>query len=308
MYFPYLRGRQYELIGVQELLDNSAISPKVIPVIEPVRASSTLINTLNKCNQLNQPVAFIINPKVGQFAKEFSSFNKKDALLEAIKNDNVIKAYIVDANIDAVTSRLSKFNTSVDRTLFVFDKKDFINGYTSALGANTALFNLIPDERDFRRNVHANRVILSDPFRAQDRNSDYSETPELFSCDHMYYASDGYCGFADYSIVGNKFSETGFAPYCLVIHIVYFDENTNLMIRHFRSRSNEDTSDPANKFHEALDALLDWNETAQLDTYALRQFKQYYDNGDYPGLGTIKKLSIMHHVELINTYLNANPK
>ena len=46
MYFPYLRGRQFELIALRELLEGKRISEKVIPIIEPVKPSSTLLKTL----------------------------------------------------------------------------------------------------------------------------------------------------------------------------------------------------------------------------------------------------------------------
>ena len=32
-----------------------------------------------------------------------------------------------------------------------------------------------------------------------------------FSEDNLYYQEDGYVGFADYSVVGEEYSETGFA-------------------------------------------------------------------------------------------------
>ena len=150
-------------------------------------------------------------------------------------------------------------------------------------------------------------MLLSDSFRVEERNSDYSTTEELFSLDPIYYESDGYIGFSDYSVVGNKYSEAGFAPYCLVIHFVYFDSNNQLMIRHFKSSSNEDATDPANKFREALEGLLNWangfGSQFKFDTYAMGQFKKMYEDGSYPGLGTIKKLSIMHQIELINKFL-----
>lgn len=43
MYFPYLRGRQFELIALRELLENGVLSDRIIPIIEPVKLSSTLI-------------------------------------------------------------------------------------------------------------------------------------------------------------------------------------------------------------------------------------------------------------------------
>ena len=36
-YYPYLRGRQYELLALRELLAGGLLSAQVIPVIEPVK-------------------------------------------------------------------------------------------------------------------------------------------------------------------------------------------------------------------------------------------------------------------------------
>ncbi|MDD4049191.1 MAG: sce7725 family protein, partial [Clostridia bacterium] len=46
MYFLYLRGKQFELIAIRELLENSLLSDKIIPIVEPVKLSSTLIKTV----------------------------------------------------------------------------------------------------------------------------------------------------------------------------------------------------------------------------------------------------------------------
>ena len=47
-----------------------------------------------------------------------------------------------------------------------------------------------------------------------------------------------------------------------------------------------------------------WNEAKQLDTVAMKEFEDLYHREAYPGLGTVKKLSIMHHLELIGRYLD----
>ena len=292
MYFPYLRGRQFELIAIRELLENNLISDKIIPIIEPVRASSTLLKTIVQCKNANQPLAFIINPQVGSYLMEIKgSESEKQELEDAIKG-STIKACIVDHDIANQVK-----NLSIKDTLFVVNKKDYIDLYLKTIQDEKAKFNLIPDERDFRRKIVEPKILLSDPFDTKERNSDYSDTPELQPPKSQAVPRRTmHCG--------NKFSEAGFAPYCVVIHIVYFDESKRLMIRHFKSRSNEDATDPAKKFKEALESLLDWNETQKLDTYAMKQFQMLYESGSYPGLGTIKKLSIMHHIELINNFFN----
>ena len=46
MYFPYLRGRQYDLLALKELAQGKMISPRILPVVEPVKISSTLSGTI----------------------------------------------------------------------------------------------------------------------------------------------------------------------------------------------------------------------------------------------------------------------
>ena len=76
MYFPYFRGRQYELIALRELLDNSNYSQNIIPIIEPVKASPTLFNTIEAYVKHNRKLIIIVNPLVGSFDLECR--NKKD--------------------------------------------------------------------------------------------------------------------------------------------------------------------------------------------------------------------------------------
>ena len=90
----------------------------------------------------------------------------------------------------------------------------------------------------------------------------------------------------------------------MAIHIVYFDKEKALRIHHFVSDNNEDIKDPAQKFYEALTKLVEWNKEFKLDTIAMQEFEEIYQEQSYPGLGVIKKLSLMHHFELIGRYLN----
>lgn len=119
-----------------------------------------------------------------------------------------------------------------------------------------------------------------------------------------FFDKSGYDGFSDYSIVGQSFDESGFAPLALAIHIVYFDDGKHLKVHHFVSKSNESINDPARKFQEAMEDMLDWDKSNFLvETKGLNSLKDYYFNGKFPGLGVIKKYSIMHHIELMSKFL-----
>ena len=116
MYFPYLRGRQNELLCLRELLDAGKLSSKVIPIIEPVKFSSTLFSTLTKFIGMGHQVIVIRNPEVGSFRKESgdmikniekeSDEKKKEKIrktLEGYKevwnNPQIQKAYLVDDDV-----------------------------------------------------------------------------------------------------------------------------------------------------------------------------------------------------------------
>ena len=305
MYFPYLRGRQFELIALRELVEQGVLSSKITPIIEPVKLSSTLVKTIEKYGVNGKQIAIITNPKVGSFnsdAKEEKNQKLKEGLSAILKeNDNIIFMNLLKPNL-----KPEKFiERYADNMGTICNDKDAISVYEVYFAETDVKYNLIPDESGFRRKIRKNRVLLADKFNKLDRNNDYIEVDdEPFSEDHLYYQEDGYVGFADYSVVGEEYNETGFAPYAVAIHIVYFDKDNSLRIKHFVSDSNDDISDPAGKFQEALSKLVEWNKEKQLDTVAMREFEDLYNREAYPGLGTVKKLSIMHHLELMGRYLD----
>ena len=75
-----------------------------------------------------------------------------------------------------------------------------------------------------------------------------------------------------------------------------------MYVHHFVSDSNSDITNPAGKFQEALEKLISWDKFNLLDTHAAQCFENLYQEGRYPGLGTIKKLSIQQHLEIVNQY------
>lgn len=70
MYFPIIRGRQYDLLALRELKERDLISEKVVPIIEPIKFSSTLNSLLSVFFNKQSNIIFITNPKVGSFKDE----------------------------------------------------------------------------------------------------------------------------------------------------------------------------------------------------------------------------------------------
>lgn len=310
MYFPVLRGRQFELIALRELLDQALIGKHVFPIVEPVKLSSTLLTTLQLYRKHGQNIAIVRNPSVGTFINDLKNeekLEKKDSFFEELDSGKYTNVLIITNDIDI--KKAEHYLTNENGIIAICENQDALSKYQSIFSPKAPVYTLIPDVRSMRRGIHGEKIVLGDKFKKQLRNTDYANNDdEPFSEDHLYCYEEGYEGFADYSIVGDDFSEGGFAPYAVVIHIVYFAEDMSLRIHHFVSDTNDDITDPAGKFAEALEKLIKWNASKKLNTFAMQQFRKLYDKKQYPGLGSVKKLSIMHHLELVSKYLDGVKK
>ncbi|GGF93957.1 sce7725 family protein [Paenibacillus abyssi] len=308
MYFPYLRGRQFELIAIRELLEKSLMSRNVVPVVEPVKLSSALIKTMAFFQEKDRTLGLVRNPQVGSMIKDIADekYEKdKDRFYEILKKSNILSFLYTDANLLARLSSLEDQGVNKKDIATISINQDSISYFESAYASSSPKFNFIRDESGFRRRMPKQRVMFEDRYPKKSRNVDYLELEdEHFSSDHLYYEQEGYLAFSDYSVVGNGYSESGFAPYAIAIHIVYIAVDQTLRVRHFVSDTNDDITDPAGKFAEALEKLVIWNQTQKLDTFGVRSFEDMYRNRSYPGLGIVKKLSIMHHLELMSRYVD----
>lgn len=303
MYLPYLRARQFELIALRELVEKDLIGDKILPIIEPIKLSSTLIKTIEAFINKDKKIVIIHNPKVGDFLEEIKDEHKKEKFKRILENRNVIIGHIINNNSKEELEKLTQ--DGLEEILIINNNINYLNIYSEIALEIQPLYTLIPDEGLFRRKSKGNKILLADRFNKKDRNSDYSDTEdEVFTEDHLYYMDEGYTGFSDYSIIGSNFSESGFAPYAVALHIIYFDEDNVLRIKHFVSDSNEDIRNPAGKFYEAISKLNEWQYNEQSDSYALQELREYYRSEGYPGLGTAKKLSLMHHLEILSRYLD----
>jgi hypothetical protein len=311
MYFPYLRGKQFELLALKEICPYLKPSNKIHPIIEPVKDSfQALERSLNElcCNNIVPTI--ILNPKVGDISKtadliQFASkFNEKNELhIGFILDDEfaISKAYhTIERNFDSyVPVTIICSNEDIDR----IELTNFISDF------NVVYSLLDLDEitsRSFKRMFSTEtKVSLSDPFPKAERNADYAKKHDaLLTEDHIYYKEEGFVGFSDFLTVGKDYQESGFLPYAVAIHITYpAKNNEEIRLRHFVSDSNEDDSDVPGKFFEALKKLIEFTDKLSFKTQALKEFKTLYEKEHYPGLGYIKKLSILNHLELVNKLL-----
>jgi hypothetical protein len=315
MYYPYLKGRQYELLALKELVENELITPLIIPIIEPLKASTTLCNTLQAFADTDRTVISVWYPTSNDFHKDLDKVRKDEdskeiaqRVIDIINDPRVNKGIEVTERSPEIVTQWEGKSFSRDKWTVICNNYDMLDVYDSLYVDVHPQYVIIPDDSAFRRRVRRNRnkIVIDDKFQKQIRNVDYIDNiDEFFSDDHLYFSEEGFKGFSDYSIVGNYETTSGFAPKAVAIHIVYLDKKDNtLRIHHFVSDSNEDIQNTAKKFYEAVAKLVAWcaAETPEM-TYGLKEFINHYEKGTYPGLGVVKKLSIMHHLELMSNHL-----
>jgi len=311
MYHPYLRGKQNELILLREnakLLAESSI----IPIIEPVKNNHSPLNkAIESLKKENTPFILIINPKHGDYKN--NPLPIFENTINTILSDytNFCIAYIVDADSSLLDVK-DFLDDHLDKSIaFIhngFTKpKDFAKLLTSYTNIKKHIFmdNQKLYQRKFKQE-NIERVLIRDGFNKQNSNKDYPNN-ESFSELHLTFKDEGMDGFGDFLIAGDTYSESGGPAYAVTIHLTYLNEDELIYIRHFISDTVNTPKDPAGKFLEALSKLINAVEEENsliLKSKAYNQYKQFYDDKHFPGLGYVKKISMQHHLELISEFLS----
>lgn len=322
MYFPLLRGRQNELLAIRELVDKDLLSNQVCPIIEPIKITTSFLKLLEGIVRKEKDIAVICNSpliKVEEEEKFLRTMENHKELADrwknAIESKCIIPALHIEETINSKKT-LSMLLNKKSRRMYLLSKPDDLRLLNSEQNEENDYF-VMPDEAVFRRKIRSScsRILIADNFNKKSRNSQYEDNlDEFFSEEHSYFKEDGYTGFSDYSIIGSEYVEGGFAPRAVAIHIVYFDDNNILKVRHFVSDSNDDIRDPGGKFDEAVQKLKKWYEKEykslqfSIPTEGLKRFIELANNREYQGLGVVKKLSIMHHLELMGRWLEINER
>ncbi len=313
MYYPFLRGKQFELILLR---DNAKIvaDNDIHPIIEPVKCDFKALDralTIVEENGVNYTL--ILNPITGEKPVATEIIFHNFINISDINFHNLSYGYILNAetNIEELITLLegnrdkqfSIIHYGFSNSKLIADKINdfdnikrhiFIEGYAGKL---------------YQRHLKKDgivRILIRDGFKPQRKNSLYPES-EHFSDLHITYPDEGMDGFGDYLIVGDDYSETGGPAYAVAIHLTYLNEEDDMFIYHFVSDRSDSPTDPGGKFLEALSKLIDKAENKNsmiFKSNAYYEFKNLYEKQHYPGLGYVKKLSMQHHLELIVNFFN----
>lgn len=309
MYHPYFRGKQYELITIREsapLLQTAGF----VPIIEPVKQSlGALQKTLSVVREVGGKAVVIANPFHGDHSADGESIGE------------LLADHCADYP-DIAVGVLLKESTGLDDVIACCDAHashrialihaGFANAkeLVGALGARIAdmhhlFFDGMSGKLYQKHFTDGTRVLLRDGFQRR-RNRDHPDV-EFFSDLHATYADEGMDGFGDFLIVGDDYSESGGPAYAVAIHLTFIDDEKDdeMHIFHFKSDRQDTPTDPAGKFAEALQKLI--NQLGRADnkikeTQAIGEFRELHRRGHFPGLGYVKKLSMKHHIETLAMY------
>ena len=56
MYFPYIRGKQFDLLALKALLEQDCLPDAIQPIIEPVKQSKTFWTTIDLFQRKQHPI------------------------------------------------------------------------------------------------------------------------------------------------------------------------------------------------------------------------------------------------------------
>ncbi len=306
MYYPYFRGKQYELITIRENAERMS-QAAIVPILEPVKQNvSGLRRALEALVEQNIRFVLIVNPQCGELC------DIDPALIYDLVNNtlseyrNFSLGYIV--NQDTLLPDITSFCKAASHPVTIVH-----SGYQRGHELADALKNLkkvtehifIEEfcSKLYRKHFNEKtRVLIRDGFIKR-TNREHPEV-EHFSDLHITYKDEGVDGFGDFLIVGDDYSEGGGPAYAIAIHLTYIDadEDDDMFVKHYLSDRTNTPVDPGGKFLEALQKLVDDVKKKNSPIYrsdAVKEYVKCLEREHYPGLGYVKKLSMQHHIELM---------
>lgn len=306
MYYPYLRGKQFELLALRDYASKVKLNHIILPIIEPVRNSLKGISLASHVCQLEGlPLALILNPQVGDLCENpYFILNELSDSIESFR-----PTFILNRNVSYVRKIIAEYSLKDVILIRLSDATVTDEVVEELVSMDTVSTLVISDKfKRLRRKMKGQRknvVMLNDCFTPLGKSTDYVGVEEdMFSEDYWYYGEEGYQGISDYTVLPSAFREGGSLPAAVVIHLTHAKDEC-VYVRHFVSDSNSGTGNIQGKFAEAAIKALSFFDGINYNTKALDMLRDYVSREEYPGLGMLKKISILHHLELVANILGA---
>lgn len=309
MYYPYLRGKQFELKALRDFSSENKKEDKILPIIEPVNQSFNALSfAIDQLKSNGMIFSIIVNPNDGDFRHKTVSFDILKSKPDLAEAKGVwIPAYLYQGQPLELDKEITA--SPWEEVILVFKTcADVDNKDVSSLISNRKVKTVVNNfgktvSRRVKKAIKdsgKSLVCFEDCFVNKKRNADYlNDVDEPFSEMFYYWKDEGFDGFGDYTALPSEYAEGGMLPYALAIHLTYLKAEDQIYVHHFVSDSNFDQSNIKGKFYEAASKIEPFFggkiHTASVDELISKS----NDPDGYPGLGYLKKLSVKNHLELI---------
>jgi hypothetical protein len=308
MYYPFLRARQFELIALRELVAEAALQGVIIPILEPVKETHTNLNIANKVFlEKGQKAYLILNSDKGGLEGDNEYYIQYLATL----NDEVfMPAFHYRNNAEYIIGCIEQFGLTNCMLICENDIEGNDTNFRAVAELSGVSHITVNDPgrnrslNRYLRGLQKGLIRLDDLFEKKDRNSDFLDILEhRFSEEHIHYADEGFVGFSDYTVLPSEFIEGGSTPRAVVIHLTYSNALNEIWIRHFTSETNDSIANVQGKFAEAAAKAVRYCRQNDISNSAITELETYFNNEHYPGLGTVKKISIKNHLLILSNFL-----
>ncbi len=312
MYFPILRGKQYELQALEELSTFIKDKRNVCPFIEPVNTNSLSKRILKNLDRDEVPFILALNPCVGEMTGCCEEIETE--LIDMFEStDTTMLGYFLseETTVEEVKSILDRYN-NFSFALYHIEESENVDEIIKLAKKNNSiryhLFHKKNTGKKYRKNFsELNRVIIEDPFLSAEKNALYPKMNDF--SDLAFEFSSEYFGFGDFQIVGEPYSESGGPATAVALHLTEEDmDDEEVTVRHFVSNDTDGRKNVQKKYFQALEKLCSHVVDLRGEPWTLGEigFAENLKDKKYHGLGFPKKLSIMHHIELMSEIIKEN--
>lgn len=307
MYYCYLRAKRNELLAIRDCAEKIK-SANISIILEPVRKNLTeLITCFNSIldSDDSSNLVYILNPIVGDLSNnQFDIIEQANQITKQFHN--ITLGIIVDQRTDY---------SQVEYWISLFPGNSFVLIHFGEI-PNPNTINNIPQiisnifysghvSDNYISLFTKDKILLEDCFNRLNRNYDYQHSMvEFFSDRHLNYRNYGFQGFANFSTIGDYYAEGGTQPYTTAFHLTFNNEqNAVINIRHCLSDPRtyrEPISILNEELLEDIYNMINQNSSLLAWSSACNELVQYHNLNNYSySLGTLKRLSVRHHFELM---------
>ncbi|WP_431265125.1 sce7725 family protein [Roseateles chitinivorans] len=318
MYFPYLHGKQKEVLALRHLAPVLGRDGQLQPVLEPVRQATTSVrHTLEACEAHRLQVWLVVNPVRQDFEllppaqslewgrQLFTSLPRRQWIHPTLMLGPSLTASLIRRFVQLFGSRPLGLVAGPDAPP--------LHEVMTLLGGaqvRTVFFKDIEP-------THAARVAVGPAGCVWVENRRLPESPELrvserhlFTDRALTFHSDGFAGFSDYTTLPSRPEAPELASRLAAFRLSGLrtaPATGEFWIEHFLGgRFGPDEGGADGRFRQALLALqaaLDRTDVCFGPTEAVRRYLDALAGGTVPTRALSKQWEVMHHLELVSGVL-----